>query len=180
MKEFILLLLLFNVSFIISQNHRVIYGDEKYMYHENLSGNFKQGYVLNKHLPDGKWTVYSKDKSNLILSEGIYLNNKKFGLWKYYNNKGNLRKTCEFKNGKITGTSQSFHKNGKLNLKIIHYTKHSFEFEFYDEKGKIHNKGQYSKDSKSGVWTEYYSDGKVKSTQKYKKGRKIGLQKHYN
>ena len=149
------------------------------MHHEKLPSNVKQGYVLNKNLTDGKWTVYSKEKSNLILSEGIYLNNKKFGLWKYYNNEGKLRKTCEFKNGKITGTSKRYHENGKLNIKITHQTKHSFEFEFYNESGNIDNKGQYSKGGKNGVWTKYYNDGKIKSSQSYKKGKKTGKQKHY-
>ena len=72
------LFFLFNVTFIYSQNYVVKYGDVRYMYHENLPSHFIQGYVLNKRLPDGNWTVISSKDSTIVLTEGIYLNKKKW------------------------------------------------------------------------------------------------------
>ena len=180
MKKIIILLLLFSVSFIQSQNHVIKYGDLRYMYHEDLPSHFKQGYVLNKRLPDGNWTVRSSKDSTIVLTEGKYLNKKKNGLWKYYDYNGTLSKTVEYKNGRITGITKTYHKNGETAIRVTHLNKKSFNVESYYDNGNICSIYQSRKGKKIGEWKEYFMNGKIRSIVNFKKGLKTGLQKYYN
>jgi antitoxin component YwqK of YwqJK toxin-antitoxin module len=150
------------------------------MYHEDLPSHFKQGYVLNKRLADGNWTVTSNKDSTIIYTEGGYLNNRKNGLWKNYDYDGALSKTVEYKNGKITGTTKTYHKNGNIAIRLTHLKKKSYIAESYYSTGILSSKYQSKNGKKHGIWKEYFINGKIKSIVNFKKGLKTGLQKNYN
>lgn len=150
------------------------------MHHEDLPSHFKQGYVLNKRLSDGNWTVTSSKDSTIIFTEGRYLNNRRHGLWKSYDYDGTLSKTVEYKKGRITGTTKTYHKNGKIAIRVTHLKKKSYSVESYYKTGVLYSKYQSKNGRKHGYWKKYFNNGKIKSLGYYKKGKRIGLQNNYN
>lgn len=57
-------------------------------------GRFKVKMFSNLRVKCGMWINYYEN--NKIESEGLYKNNKKYGLWKYYNKDGILIKECKY------------------------------------------------------------------------------------
>lgn len=69
-----------------------------------LDGTDTINFTDNNGLKQGRWIVFynatSKSDSlnqKLISEDGIYKDNKKHGLWKYYNLDGSLKNSIEYK-----------------------------------------------------------------------------------
>jgi antitoxin component YwqK of YwqJK toxin-antitoxin module len=91
------------------------------------------------------------------VSEGYYLNEKKDGVWKYFNNDSVVIAEENYASGVPDGIWKTFYANGSI----------------YEEM-------PYIKGVKEGTWLQYFYDGPVKTKATYKNGLLEGLATFYH
>lgn len=91
------------------------------------------------------------------MSEGLYLNEKREGEWKFYNLDTLLISEEYYENGQPTGKWKNYYQNGALLEEIT-----------------------YKNGIKDGPWKQYYFDGPVKLSAKYINGKLEGLATFYH
>lgn len=91
------------------------------------------------------------------LSEGLYVNEKRDGVWKYYNEDGILISEENYRNGIPEGVWKTYYANGALLEEL-----------------------NYRNGIKEGPWKQYYFDGPVKVNAVYKNGKLEGLATFYH
>jgi antitoxin component YwqK of YwqJK toxin-antitoxin module len=85
---------------------------------------------------NGKWKEFNKHA--ILISEGVYINNQKHGIWReYYDDTGSKMIEENYKNGSQHGRFASYHPNGQL-MSEGYYQNGLREgyFKVYDEEGK--------------------------------------------
>lgn len=90
-------------------------------------------------------------------SEGAYNSNKKYGLWKYYNDYGDIETTENFYNDYQDGITINYYSNGKVK-DSANYTngeKDGYYVSYYMN-GQMNNQGWYINGNQQGDW--YYYD----------------------
>lgn len=113
-----------------------------YWYQHDKIQNNKGGYA--GVLLHGKYQKYDQDKH--LLEKGTFHCGKKVGIWKYWDTKGELKKTLHWKNGHKKGWEcvyleedvwiKSQYKSDVLHGKRITHTKDSIKVEIYRQ-GKL-------------------------------------------
>jgi antitoxin component YwqK of YwqJK toxin-antitoxin module len=85
---------------------------------------------------NGKWKEFNKHA--VLVSEGVYVNNKKHGLWReYYDHTGALMIEEMYHHGIQHGRFASFHPNGQVwSEGNFHFGLREGYFRVYDEHGK--------------------------------------------
>lgn len=64
-------------------------------------------------IKNGKWKEYNK--RGVLIAEGLFLNNKKHGMWReFYDHTGSIMIEENYENGISHGRFASFHPNGKV------------------------------------------------------------------
>ncbi|KAF0195314.1 MAG: hypothetical protein FD166_3030 [Bacteroidetes bacterium] len=96
-------------------------------------------------------------RNGVKMSEGLYVNEKREGTWKFYNEEGVLISEENYRNGQAEGTWKTFYANNAI-LEEINY--HS--------------------GIKEGIWKQYFYDGPVKLNALYKAGKLEGLATFYH
>jgi len=91
------------------------------------------------------------------ISEGLYVNEKKEGTWKYFNPDSVVIAEEKYVNGIPDGVWKTFYANGSLYEEIT-----------------------YVKGLKEGPWIQYFYDGPVKTKAVYKSGLLQGLATFYH
>lgn len=91
-------------------------------------------------------------RSGVKMSEGLYINEKRDSLWKFYNEEGILISEEVYRNGKAEGVWKTYYANKSI-LEELSY----------------HN------GIKEGPWNQYYYDGPLKLSATYKNGKLEGL-----
>lgn len=91
------------------------------------------------------------------MSEGLYLNEKREGEWKYYNQDTILISEEHYENGLAVGVWKNYYQNGALLEEIT-----------------------YKNGVKDGPWKQYYYDGPVKLSAKNINGKLEGLATFYH
>lgn len=112
----------------------------------------------------GNWTQYYKG-TNKILSEGLNKKNKKEGVWKFYDQDGNITKIINYKEGNKEGDEIGYFSYPKIlryEGKNINNKKEGL-WKFYSDKDQqCISQGQYKNDMKEGEWTECSQDEETK------------------
>jgi len=127
----------------------------------------------------GKWKEYYDDGS--LKQEGVYLNTRKTGEWKfYYPGAGTLlEQTGTYdKNGKPEGEWKWFYESG--NIRRIENYNEGIENGIIEEKtdsGMVVIKGNYVDGQEDGLW-KYQIEG-YREEGKYEDGKRTGNWKHY-
>jgi antitoxin component YwqK of YwqJK toxin-antitoxin module len=116
---------------------------------DKLEGDYKEYYCIEEVKGSGDYKTFIKE-------EGKYVNFKKDGLWKKYDNNGVLEQIIPWENGKINGFVRKYW-DGILEME-----------EYYDNYSRKTNKS-------------YYKNGNIKTEDEYgKDGFKIvGISKKY-
>ncbi|MES2587737.1 MAG: hypothetical protein V4622_02085 [Bacteroidota bacterium] len=114
----------------------------------------------------GRSSAKMYHETGVLMTEGIYKNQKKDSVWSSYGPSGRISFKETFKEGKL---------NGK---KTIFYVPEEIE----DKSQRVAVIENYLNDILHGEKTEYFEDGSVKSTCRYENGKKIGkyTQNHIN
>lgn len=114
-------------------------------------------------------------------SEGLYLNEKREGTWKYYNDEDFLVSEEYYENGVPVGTWKNYYQNGNL-LEEINYKnglKHGpWKQYFFD--GPLKLSAAYDNGKLEGLATFFHPNGRVKISGPYKNNFKDGVWMHLN
>ncbi len=155
---------------------------------ERINRSDKQG---NKQ---GSWK-YFWDNDNLRL-EGSYLNNKKHGFFKYYDEDGNFLYVEKYTHDQLDEDAKetkqmdkrtTYHPNGRPAIVATYYNdqpeglRREFDTAGKVIKGYVFENGWLRYEGitdmnglRQGLWKEYYQTGELRSKGKYKNSRPIG------
>jgi antitoxin component YwqK of YwqJK toxin-antitoxin module len=145
-----------------------IYNDNGLLLSEGIvdeSGNF-----------NGKWEDLYPDGK--VQAEGAYTDNRRTGLWKFYNISSKVEQTGYYNNGRPDGLWKWYYDNGAI-LREEEYFQGQRDGAYteYSETGDIVGQGQYSDGERNGDWK--FKAGDNMEEGKYIIGLKDGLWKSY-
>jgi antitoxin component YwqK of YwqJK toxin-antitoxin module/Tfp pilus assembly protein PilF len=113
-------------------------------------------------------------------SEGVYVDGKRDGLWKFYDDNGYLTTTETHSDGKLNGLTTNYYCSGKVKSEI-NYTKGAEDglYKSYYQNGTLERQGYYVKGQEQGYWYYFYVDGTRSNTRYYLNGEQVGKQCSY-
>lgn len=114
-----------------------------------------------------------------LRQEGPFLNGRKHGFFKQYNQDGSLSREANYKNGKLHGLSKLYNK-GQLSIEFNYQNnkRHGF-FKLYNEDGSLSRKSYYKHGKLHGPFRGY-NKGRLSFEINYRNNKKHGVVKHYN
>ncbi len=141
-------------------------------------GNFEDGRPIGKfkyffpegglraeliHIDDEKTvqaTFYHRRRNNNTMSEGQYVDQKKHGLWRFFNNRGDLVMKNYFHYDENHGVWKTFYRSGLI-MEIVtyHYGEKKGEWKQYYENGQVRISANYENDLLNGKYIMYYENG---------------------
>jgi antitoxin component YwqK of YwqJK toxin-antitoxin module len=178
MKRLLCILITLFASTLLaqSQTFEIIGGDTCNKI--DLEGK-KQGkwILLGKHKPSA--TCYKPDQE---IEKGMYLDNRKTGIWNEYYCNGNLKNKLTFANGRPDGYAIMYHENGKIseegNWKI---SKWVGNYKLYYENGVVQHEFVFNQSGKrEGAQKYFYENGQMAIEGNFVNGRENGLIKEYH
>ncbi|MCL2132097.1 MAG: hypothetical protein FWH36_06570 [Lentimicrobiaceae bacterium] len=160
---------------------------------ENINRMDANGYK------QGVWKYFAAN--GLLYMEGVYLNGKKNGFFKYYNEEGDFERIEKWENDiliedavetKQLDRKLEYHPNGKIKIEAYFYkgVPDGIRREYTDD-GKVNNsylfsngilKGEGIVDDdgkKQGDWKEFYESGALRAAGKYLNSKPIGKWRYY-
>lgn len=125
--------------------------------------------------------------------EGSYVNNKKNGTFREYNQEGKQINAYIFENeirtgegmidsiGRRQGPWKLYYTNGALRAEGAYKDgKRDGPWAFYFQNGKLEQKGTYKEDLPSGAWKWFYISGATHREENYRKGKEDGHSVEYD
>ncbi|MDY0781454.1 toxin-antitoxin system YwqK family antitoxin [Tenacibaculum sp. IB213877] len=108
-------------------------------------------------------------------------NGKRTGVWRKYHDNGKLRYTGQFENGKEIGTFKFYTKYSSVPSIIKEYTVNSDTalVKFYTNKGRLKSLGNMIGKNRVGLWSYYFTNGKIFSEEYYVNGKLEGVVKNF-
>lgn len=107
-------------------------------------------------------------------SEGMMIEGKEDGFWKYYHENGQLDFEGNFIEGKKTGLWKNYHENGILASEgVMNTGKKEGPWKHYNENGQLKAEGIYKEGKKEGSWKNYHENGYLESEEIWKEGKII-------
>lgn len=112
--------------------------------------------------------------------KGTINNGSRDGLWKYYDNYGNLKTTEYYVNGQLEDTVVGYFANGKVSYKTtFRKGDRNGLYLSYNQHGELITEGVYLNDEPANDWYEYYDNGQLKEEFSFKDGDRHGIEKNY-
>lgn len=129
----------------------------------------KNGYIKKKD-----------EKTNKLIYEGEFKNDKPVGKFKYYYPNDSVKAIMDFREGGKIAYARLYHSGGKRMAegKYINEIKDSIWL-YYDESGVLISKDVYAMGKRNGKCFVYYPDGKVSEEKHYKLDVEHGPFKEY-
>ena len=94
-------------------------------------------------------------------SEGLFINGREWGEWKFWDRQGRLFEVAEFKSGERDGHVVMHYDNGQVQHDgYFHRGKQDSLMQSFYRDGKPMEKGSYSAGKKKGLWEYWYADAK--------------------
>lgn len=126
-------------------------------------------------LKQGSWIIHN-NSGDEIAEKGVYISNKKDGVWTSYFENGNIKNTINYINGKPNGEARFYYENGKLrelgNWEIDHW---KGKYQYYYESGQLSYDWNYSKYGKrEGEQKYFHSNGEKMYEGNWKNGKTDG------
>ena len=122
-----------------------------------------------------------KSENGTILEEFIVnKDGEKHGLYKSFDEEGNVIETAIYKNGKLNGDRNFYFKNGKLELSE-HYVEDVITGPYvsYYISGQVEISFEYNNGEVNGLLTKYYESGTIKEEVNMKNNEENGPFKEY-
>ena len=170
---------------------------------------YNKGYIIKKEninkidryqMKQGSWKTFW-DNGNLQM-EGYYINNKKNGFFKYYNEEGVFLQIEKWKNDELitdaVETKQlekktAYHPNGRIKTEAFYFNDKAEGIRReYDMNGNVVQSYIFKSDAligegivdengwKQGEWKEFYEEsGELKAKGKYKDNKAVGYWEYY-
>jgi flagellar hook-associated protein FlgK len=116
-----------------------------------------------------------------LAQKSTYENCKRNGMTYWYDDKGKVKSSVNFKEGKENGTYISYYDNGKKKLIVdfVDGQKHGLQQMFYDN-GQLGSEVNYVMGKREGVMTEWDQEGYKSSEVFYKNNYKVGIKKYFD
>lgn len=143
------------------------------------------GDTINKtdvsKLKQGMWITFDASGANVV-EKGVYINNKKEGVWVRFYPNGQMKHEITFKNGVANGPAKFYFENGKLwesgQWAINHWVG---PYEFYHANGQKAYVWNYNNLGKrTGIQKYYHENGKLKYEGNWINGKTVGSLKVYD
>jgi len=115
-KSICILFVLINLS-LFSQTYEINITNEDFI--TSFQETDERGvnitiYELKTNLPDGEYTVYYDSLKTIKYLNANILNSQKYGIWRFYNENGNLKRITNFVNNVKDGEEHIYFSNGNL------------------------------------------------------------------
>ena len=104
-------------------------------------------------------------------SEGLFVNGREWGEWKFYDRQGKPTEVAEFKSGERDGHVVTYYDNGEVKQDgYIHKGSPDSTVKTFYRTGTPMEQGAYAKGVKEGPWSYWYADGKPMLNEIWDKG----------
>lgn len=142
----------------------------------------KDGSILSEGKQKGtKLTLVGYSPDGTKRMEGDYEKGDRSGVWKFYDNYGNLESTEPYTKNQINGLLTSDHKSGAVESKINYVDGAEDGYAvWYHKNGNIESQGYYEMGNEAGHWYQYNTDGTMAADQYFVEGLRHGRQHYYN
>lgn len=146
-----------------------------YIYNDN-GVLISEGIVDEAGNYNGKFRDYYPGK--VLKAEGSYIDNRRTGIWKFYNLQGKVEQTGSYNNGRPDGLWKWYYENGSI-LREEEYFQGQRDGSYteYSPEGDITGQGQYSDGERNGDWK--FKTGEITEEGKYIIGLRDGVWKSY-
>jgi antitoxin component YwqK of YwqJK toxin-antitoxin module len=129
-------------------------------------------YVAQKK--EGLWKFYSELKPSYLICEEYYHNDLRHGVAHKFYPDSTLAETATWDSGNRTGEWLQYYPAGTLCLRAEYLEgKLNGPFSFYHPNGKLQFEGKYKYDFRHGDWMVFNEDGSLKQILEYKEGRLV-------
>lgn len=148
---------------------------------QSVSYNEK-GEIINDQKKRGdRFQVSFFQTNGNKLSEGVYIDGKRDGEWKYYAVNGYLSSTENYKDGVLEGKYTSYHPSGKVKSEYT-YKEDKLDglYKYYYINGTLERQGYYVDGQEQGYWYYYQEDGTLSEVDYYLNGEQTGKQVSYS
>ena len=135
-----------------------------------------RGRIVNSS-KTGNWVYFHPGTNGTQkLFEGAYLNGKRNGIWKEFDEKGKLLATVGYSNGVLNGEVTVFFENSNIphTTKLYRNGIQTGAFAEHYPKGNLKERSMYVNGQRDGAATFFYPSGKIHSRGSYSKGFKEG------
>lgn len=194
MKNTLLIILIAMVSTVVSAQE------------PDYSNNGKPANQFDdNHLKQGLWIYFYDSVQTQVSSKGVYVDNKREGIWTEYYKNGKPRSMFTYKNNHIDGAAKIFYETGGLaeegfwrtNRWIGEYRyykpsgslayewyfddngRRTGEQKYYYDNGKLRLSGTWDNGKETGRITEYYPNGRVMLESDWIEGKSDGIMREY-
>ncbi|MAZ06933.1 MAG: hypothetical protein CMM99_00475 [Rickettsiales bacterium] len=121
-------------------------------------------------------TLRNYHANGQLESIGVLIDNKKEGLWMYYNYDGFLRQSINYKNDKFNGLWKNYiiNKKNKLvrNENVYVNGRREGLWKYYVD-NKLIKEGYIKNKMRQKIWKYYYDNGQLKKETKWKDDKEI-------
>lgn len=133
----------------------------------------KAEYTLSNGKLNGQLKSYTPDGK--LERIGNYSNGIENGIFKEYDEYGNLEVEYTMANGSLKGVLKTYYTDGqiKMSSNYLNGKKHG-NFKEYNEHGNLEAEYTMTSDSLNGVFKTYYSNGNIKMSGNYLNGKQHG------
>lgn len=133
-----------------------------------------------QHKNNSDYTRKEFHPNKKLAVEETFIDRKKEGICKYYNQNGILLYNINYKAG-FPLKKEIFLENGVLR-EVFNYKNNlkDGKYKVFDELGVLQVEGFYKTDYKDGLWVYYNDDGSKRTTLNYKNDVKDGLSQKFN
>ncbi len=142
------------------QEYRQYYKDG----HLGTEGQIQEGKRI------GRWNWYAPDGTTLTTT-GVYLNGRRDGLWKHYDDSGRLYLTIEYAPEPIDPVIGSI---------SIDYGNENGPYKRYYPDGTLEEEGAHRAGKRDGIMKRYHPDGDLMVRGDYRDGKKEGKWEYYH
>jgi len=138
-------------------------------YHANGGLKASEGRFLQRK-KDGNWRIWNE--SGKLISDENFKDSLLEGNCRYYFQNGNILKVETYQFGRLEGPFVEYFENGKKKSEgTYHVGDLEGAFKQWFESGVVDCEGKYYKGLQDGMWYYYYSSGKPKISLFYKRGK---------
>lgn len=134
-----------------------------------------------------RWITFCKSGSHpgfsegAMVEEGMYMDNKKVGLWKKYFPNGKIKQELTFANNTPNGPAKFYYESGRLQEEGMWRDKKWVgNYKYYHENGVLFYDWEFNDNGKrEGQQKYYYANGMPMYEGEWRDGKEAGLLKEY-